>query len=82
MVPEAGKNDKRHRFPNDGWMIITFVSFLIIPLLLSSCVGSPRSDPIVEAKKAIGLFNGKDFKDVRLNLIKLIIITDRSMVCE
>ena len=33
------------------WKIITFVSFLIIPLSL--CVGSPSSDAVLEAKKTM-----------------------------
>ena len=53
MVPEAGKNGKWHRFPIDGWRIITFVSYLIIPLLLCSYAGSPPNGSVAKAKRAI-----------------------------
>ncbi|UCD57580.1 MAG: hypothetical protein JSV16_00280, partial [Candidatus Hydrogenedentota bacterium] len=33
------------------WKIITFVSFLIIPLVF--CVGSPSSDAVLKAKKTM-----------------------------
>jgi len=53
MVPEAKKNNRRHHFPISDWRIITIVSFLIVPLLLSLCAGSQPSDAVVEAKKTM-----------------------------
>ena len=49
MIKEVEQIDKRYNFPINGWWIITFISFLIIPLTL--CVGSQSSDVVIEAKK-------------------------------
>lgn len=51
MIPKTEKNDKSYHFTINGWMIITFVSFLIFPLSL--CIGSQPSDAIIEAKKTM-----------------------------
>ena len=53
MIQETQKIDKRYHFLINSWWIVTFISCLIFPLLLSLCVGSQTSEAVVEAKKTM-----------------------------
>jgi len=53
MNREIERNDKSYHFTINGWRIITFVSFLIFPSLLSLSVGSQPGEGVIEAKKTM-----------------------------
>ena len=53
MVPNTREKNTKHRPLTNFCKVITYISVLVLPLLLASCAGLLGADPVLEAKKAI-----------------------------
>ena len=53
MIRRAGRNDTSFRFPFCGCRVAVLTVVLTFPLLLASCNGPMKVDPLVEAQRSI-----------------------------